>query len=198
MAAVLACGPDALLSHRSAVSLWELRPVASGPIDVTVPGGGRSRKGIRMHEARNPDPADWTVRDGIPVTSLHRTILDYADVAKPQQVRLAIDRADRLELFDLRQLEALIARSPGRRGIKPLKVILNEIKGPAPRTRSELEREALALLRAAGIPEAQTNGTRASGQKDRRHPDHAAARAGRASGLINDIRQLLSAWTADP
>jgi hypothetical protein len=158
MAAVLACGPDAVLSHRSAISLWELRPQSGAPFDVAVPGRSHhSRKGIRVHNVRSLDDAERTTRDGIPVTSLHRAILDYADVARPQEVRLAIDAADRLELFDRRKLEALMDRSPTRRGTKKLKAVLAEITGPAPWTRSELERQFLALIRGAGIPEPQAN-----------------------------------------
>ena len=157
-AAVLACGPDAVLSHRSAVALWEIRPAVAGPVDVTVPGRTRrGQKGIRIHSVRRLAKEDRITYDGIPVTSVHRTLLDYAEVARRQQLRLAIEAADRRELFDLRAMDACLARNPGRHGQKPLKATLAELRGPAPWTRSELERRFLALIREAGLPEPQVN-----------------------------------------
>jgi hypothetical protein len=158
MAAVLACGPDAVLSHRSAVALWGLRPPADGRIDVSAPGRSRcGQNGIRLHSVRTLEQADRAELDGIPVTSVHRTLLDYAEVGRRQQLRLAIEAADRKELFDLEQLTDLSARSQGRRGLKPLKAVLAEMEGPTPWSRSELERRALAFLREAGVPEPQVN-----------------------------------------
>ncbi len=158
MAVVLACGPDAVLSHRSAVSLWELRPPASGPFEVTVPGRTRhSKDGITVHNVRVLDANDCGVVDAIPVTSLARTLLDYAEIARPQQLRLAIEAAERRELFDLRAVEELCARTAGRTGVKLLKSVLAEIIGPAPWTRSELERRFMALIREAGVDEPSAN-----------------------------------------
>jgi Transcriptional regulator, AbiEi antitoxin/Protein of unknown function (DUF559) len=157
MAAVLACGPDAVLSHRTAAALWELRPRPSGPVDVTVPASGRrSRTGIRLHNVRSLHADDRTDVDGIPVTSPARTLLDYAETNR-QQLRLAIEAADRRELYNGKALDALLHRSPGRGGRARLRAVLAEIQGPAPWTRSELERRFLALIRAAGVPEPQAN-----------------------------------------
>jgi very-short-patch-repair endonuclease len=158
MAAVLACGPDAVLSHRAAIALWELRPPPSGPIDVTVPGRGRkSRKGIRIHNVRSLHPDDRATVDGIPVTAIHRTLLDYAEVARYQQLRLALDASERRELFDSYELTRLYDRAMGRRGLKALKAAVADFTGPAPWTQSELERQFLALIREAGLPEPKTN-----------------------------------------
>lgn len=133
MAAVLAGGPEAVLSHWSAIALWELRPSRSGPLDVTVPGRSHraARAGIRFHNVRHLDPQDRAVIDGIPVTSLHRALLDYAEVTRrPQQLRLALEAADRRELLDARKLEAVCGRACGRRGVKPLKAATAEPTGP--------------------------------------------------------------------
>ena len=82
MAAVLACGPNAFLSHKAAIALHELRPVPGGPTDVTVPGRTRhSRKAIRVHNVRSLHDDDRDTVNGIPATSLHRTLLDYAEGA---------------------------------------------------------------------------------------------------------------------
>jgi very-short-patch-repair endonuclease len=158
MAAVLACGPEAILSHRAAAALWELRPPPSGPVDVTVPG--RTRKGtpgIRVHNVRTLHADDGAIVDGIPVTSVHRTLLDYGEVAWFQQLRHAVDAAERRELLDGRKLEALYARSRGRHGLKPLREAVAKLSGPAPWTQSELERTMLALVRGRGLPEPLTN-----------------------------------------
>lgn len=158
MAAVLSAGPDAVLSHRAAIALWDLRPVPSGPIDVTVPGRRRkSHAGVRIHNVRALHPDDRTVTDGIPVTSPHRALLDYAEVAQFQQLRLALDAGDRRDLLDGREFEALYDRARGRRGVKPLKAAVAELRGSAPWTQSELERRFLALIRERGLPEPQTN-----------------------------------------
>jgi very-short-patch-repair endonuclease len=158
MAAVLAGGPGALLSHRAAVALWELRPAPSGATDVTLlRRGRRKRAALRFHGVRRLDPHDRAVVDGIPVTSLHRTLLDYAEIARPQELRLALEAADRLELLDGRKLEELYGRSSGRRGLRTLKPAVAELRGPAPWTQSELERAFLALVRESGLPEPSCN-----------------------------------------
>src|ERR1700687_563384 len=101
MAAVLACGPDAVLSHGSGIGLWELRPLAGAPFDVTVPGRSRrGQAGICVHNVRALHADDRALVDGIRVTSVDRTLLDFAEVAHPQQLRLAIEASERRELFD--------------------------------------------------------------------------------------------------
>jgi very-short-patch-repair endonuclease len=157
MAAALAGGPGAVLSHRAAIALWDLRPIPSGPVDVTVVARSRKQPGLRFHNVRRLRPEDTAAIDGIPVTALHRALLDYAEIARHQQLRLALDAADRRDLLDGRAFEALYARNPGRRGLKPLKAAVAELNGPAPWTQSELERAFLALIREHDLPEPRTN-----------------------------------------
>lgn len=158
-AAVLACGPRAVLSHRDAAALHSLRRSGSiKAVHVTAPGGKkRSRPGIHAHSVRHLDPADRTVVDGIPVTSVHRTLLDYAETARPQELRWAFEAYDRMDLLDIRKLDAVMSRNPGRRGTKPLRKLIAEYRGPAPDTWSGHERRFLALLREAGLPEPSVN-----------------------------------------
>lgn len=158
MAAVLACGPGAVLSHRAALALWELRPRPNGPIDVTSPGFGSHRRkpGIRLHGTRLLPPADVTVVDSIPVTSVARAFLDYARTANSQQIRTAVEAAERLELFDGRAMTELLDRSPGKATTK-LRAVLTEMTDTVPWSRSELERHFLELVREAGLPEPQVN-----------------------------------------
>ncbi len=158
MAAVLACGPGAALSHRAALALWQLRSHSSGPIDVTVAARGRTGfAGIRVHCARTFDPTDRAIIDAIPVTTVARALLDYAETASASDLRHAVEAAERRELLDARQVADVLARSPGRHGVKALRAAITAHTGEAPWTRSELERRVLTLVRAAGLPEPQCN-----------------------------------------
>jgi very-short-patch-repair endonuclease len=159
MAAVLACGENAVLSHSSAIALWGLRPPRGGAIDVTDPTRCRiGHRGIRIHSTRSLDPRDRTLRIGIPVTSVHRAILDFAETAPAQQVRLAIEMADRKEFYNGHLMGELLARTRGRKGIKPLNAVLAAMQGQAATmTRSELEKRLLAGIRERGYPEPHAN-----------------------------------------
>ena len=159
MAAVLACGPDALLSHRFALAVWEVQAAESGMIDVTVPHGcgkpGPNR--VRVHTARGLLEADATVVDGIPVTSLARSVLDHASVATAQRTRAMLEKIERMGRLIGRELEDVLERNPRHCGAKRLRTAIAELTGPAPWTQSELEDRFLALIRDAGLPEPQCN-----------------------------------------
>jgi very-short-patch-repair endonuclease len=157
MAAVLACGPGALLSHRQALSLWDLLAIPSGAIDVTVPGrtGSKGPKGIRIHRSRQLTDGDRTQIDNIPVTSLAWTVVDYAATVHPQRLRSVLDQIERRELPI--ELDELVDRLPNRKGTKAVRAALAEMRGPAPWTQSELEDRFLALIRESGLPEPETN-----------------------------------------
>ena len=158
LAAVLACGPTAALSYLAAVAFWDLRPRHSGPIDVTIVARGRrSPPGIRLHCVRALDPCDYVILDAIPVTTVARTLLDYAQAATPQQLRTAIEAADRSNRLDPMQMDELLARAPGWPGTGKLRRARAAHTGPAPWTRSELERAFLGLVREGGLPEPQAN-----------------------------------------
>jgi very-short-patch-repair endonuclease len=172
LAAVLACGPDAVLSHRDAGALWELRPSTRNAVDVTAPGRTRrSRPGITVHRVRGLDPRDTTRRDGIPVTTVARTLLDLAEVLRPRELERAFEEAERLRLLDVNALEKLCRRSPGRHGLRPLTALLAEHRGPAPLTRSELESRFLDLCRDAGLPVPRVNVVIAGLEVDAVWPD---------------------------
>jgi very-short-patch-repair endonuclease len=154
MAAVLACGRQAALSHRSAAHLWDLR-AASGRAEVTMPRGCAGPAGVTVHRSRMLEARDATVREGIPVTTVARTLLDLAGQLHPRQLATALDRAERLDLFDLDAVEDLLVRARGKRGAKALR---EAIAGYRPlNTRSELEVGHWQLLRDAGLPEPELN-----------------------------------------
>jgi very-short-patch-repair endonuclease len=157
IAAVLACGPEAVLSHRSAARLWGIRPDNRRDVDVTVVSrGAHRRKGIHPHSVRRLDPRDITKLDGIPVTALPRTLLDLAEVAPRDHVIKALTEAERKGIIDLRELEATMERSPGRRGRKPLREILGDAV-IEPHTREEFEHRFFQLVHEAGLPRPQVN-----------------------------------------
>jgi very-short-patch-repair endonuclease len=154
MAAVLAYGPDAVLSHRSAAAHWDIGP-AFWKIEVTTPHSRRSRKGTRVHQA-TLHPEDITIHDGIPITTVARTILDLAAELNEDRLTHLIEEADRKERFDLNALDRATARRPHAPGVRRLKAVLAAYRGVAD-TRSGLERAFRALIVKAGLPEPQYN-----------------------------------------
>jgi hypothetical protein len=153
LAAVKACGPGALLSHISAAALWNLIRSSSAIVHVTTPDR-RSPKGIRVHRVRRLNPGDVAVVDGVPVTSVARTLLDLADVLPQRQLIRAIEQAERLQIFDLRAIEDL--RTDGRR-IKKLRTAIGAVTGEPPRTNSDWERDLLDFCDDHGIPRPELN-----------------------------------------
>jgi very-short-patch-repair endonuclease len=156
MAAALACGPEAVLSHFAAAALWDLQRAPSLRIDVTAPRA-HTLPGVHCHVARSLSDEDVATIDGIPVTSLNRTALDLAELLPAQRLCSTLETAQRRDLLDVRSLEALIVRSRGHRGVKPLKAALAQLRDEAPWTQSELERRFLELVRSTGLREPSAN-----------------------------------------
>jgi very-short-patch-repair endonuclease/predicted transcriptional regulator of viral defense system len=156
MTAVLACGRDAVLSHRSAAALIGLRTCTRGSVEVTVPGQcGRWLEGIDSHQSSTLSSSDRTFVNGIPCTTVARTLLDLADVVDRKGVERAIEEAERLRVFDRRKVNDVLEYSNGRRGASVLRAILATYEEP-PLTQEELERLFLELCREAGIEEPRT------------------------------------------
>lgn len=153
-AAVEACGPGAVLSHRSAAELWELLPPHKGHIEVTVVAhNAGDRPDIRRHRVRELDSRDIRTRHGIRVTSPARTVLDNARHPLLEElIATGLDSG----LVTERQIEASIDRSPTRRGVRRVRGVLSQ-RGGARLTRSWGERRLLSLIREAGLPVPQTN-----------------------------------------
>lgn len=158
MAAVLACGPGAVLSHRSAAALWGLRKDRRPIIDVTAPNRrGRAPHGISAHRDGSLIDADRTMLHGIPCTTVPRTLLDLAAVVHIGELRKAVSEAEVLRLLDHEAARRLIKRSRGRRGVARLRMLLDEIHPQTKRTRSELERLFLRMCVRAKLPEPEVN-----------------------------------------
>ena len=135
LAAVLACGEGAVLSHRSAAELWAMLPPRDGPVDVTVPGtaGRRKRRGIRLHRSLLLTRAAATRRNGIPATNPARTLTDLCRVTAPMEFRAAVRQAEALG-WDI-----------------------GEGNTDGDHTRSELEHHFLRLCRRHRLPKPEVN-----------------------------------------
>ena len=158
LAAVLACGERAVLSHRAAAGLLGLRPDPAGPIDVTIPRGGtRRRAGLAIHTTRALDPADVSTCDGVPSTTPARTLVDLAGVVTPTVLARALEQSLVLRLFDGTALDAALSRARGRRGIGALRRLLAGRADEPPSVRTELERRFLELVRRADLPQPAVN-----------------------------------------
>lgn len=159
MAGVLACGPGAVLSHRSAAVLLRIlrRADDSAPVDVTSCRRHRGpRPGLRIHRTSRLEAEEIAEVQGVPVTSPARTILDLAGSVSARELERAVARAVRQGMVDGEDLRPLVARHSGRRGISRLRALVATDAGAA-FTRSEAEERFLALVRKARLPEPRAN-----------------------------------------
>jgi hypothetical protein len=159
MAAVKACGVKAALSHATAAAQRKMRKSNASFIDVVVPAGRPLLriKGIRCHRAKLA-PQDIGVVDGIPCTSVSRTLLDLSTRFGDDTVASAANEAVVLEIFDMREVEDLLSRSRGHRGIRRLRRVLErgDLDGEN-RPMSGLEMHYAALCAEAGLPKPAMN-----------------------------------------
>jgi predicted transcriptional regulator of viral defense system len=154
MAAVLACGPGAALSHRSAAALHGLRSWGHTSIEVTVPRRStRTHSGVAVHRSTTLTEADTTVVNNIPVTTIARTLFDLAELVDQRQLERAFDQAEIVEGLDLNKINDQLARNPTRPGAKRVRHVLeNHYIGSTP-TENDFEEALLALTRALGLPD---------------------------------------------
>ncbi|HEY1592001.1 MAG TPA: DUF559 domain-containing protein [Solirubrobacteraceae bacterium] len=154
-AALLACGEGAVLSHHSAVTLWELRPGIARPVHVTIPMGrsGPAPAGVKLHRSRILTPRDVRAHHGLPITSPARSLLDVAATLPDRDIERLLDEG----LFALRLLtRAEIAELLARAGNHPGRARLTRVANAHiddTKTDSPPEERLLALIRAAGLPE---------------------------------------------
>jgi predicted transcriptional regulator of viral defense system/very-short-patch-repair endonuclease len=166
IAAVLAIGADAALSHLSAAALLAIRAFNRNQgtwVDVTVARRVKPRRGIRLHTVRALPPEDVTTKAGIRTTTPARTLIDLADVLTEKQLKRAVHEAEVQRLITPDQLAERLANAPGRRGASRLAAII--ALGPAP-TRSELEEATLDFLHRHGFPRPRTNASVAGEEVD--------------------------------
>jgi very-short-patch-repair endonuclease/predicted transcriptional regulator of viral defense system len=155
-AAVLACRADSVLSHRAAGELHRFLPRRELRLDVTVPPGRRvRRKGIRCHEAIVADD-ERTEVDGIPATSVFRTVVDLAGVLDARGLENAWNEIEVRELRDRLSIHELLERHRGRRGAASLRALLASDQ-PRGRTRNDFEQDFVAFLDAHRLPRGRIN-----------------------------------------
>jgi predicted transcriptional regulator of viral defense system len=153
MAAVLACGVRAALSHRSGACHRGLRPDNRATIDVTSPQRtGRKLAGITVHGGATLLDRDVEIVDGIRTTSLARTLLDLAEVISPRQLERTVEQAVILRELDMRAVDDVLARANGRHGAATLRAVLDVIRPGTTNTRNDLEEAFLRICRDADTP----------------------------------------------
>jgi predicted transcriptional regulator of viral defense system len=171
LAAVLAAGDEAVLSHRSAAELWGIRETSRRTIEVTAPRQRRLRPGLRIHRAKLPAD-EVTVEDGVPVTTPARTLLDLAALLDEHRLARAAERAEALRLTSPTSLKELTERYPRRPGTPNLKRLIEEQRIVPTTTRSELERRFLTFLDANELPRPLVNEREDAYTPDFRWPEH--------------------------
>ncbi|MGH2954816.1 MAG: type IV toxin-antitoxin system AbiEi family antitoxin [Solirubrobacterales bacterium] len=159
LGAVLACGDAAYVSHATAAYLHGFLDEShtQDEVEVTVIGRKpRPRRRIRIHYARAINADEIGTLDGLPITSPARTILDLAARRSLDDLEQLIAEGQAQRVITEGQLRSLLARHPGRRGIRNVRHLLERDDPPA-RTRSRAERRFLVLIRDAGIPAPEVN-----------------------------------------
>ena len=156
LAAVLACGDQAVASHQSAAWLWGLSPRFASPPHVTTPRRGHIRATVHLHHSTIFEEEDLSAYEGVPVTSVARTLLDQASVLPRKGVEGLLETAERRGLLEVDALDSLIARSGRHPGRKNLRIATSIYRDPA-MTRARSERLLLAVVRRARLPRPAVN-----------------------------------------
>jgi very-short-patch-repair endonuclease len=157
IAAVMACGQGAFLSHLDAAALWKVYESRGTTIHVTTTNRTpRTLPGIQVHRARRLHSDDTTKTNGIPVTTVARTLVDLTDLLPTDRILRAMREADYLKLLDTDTLIAAVQRAQGRSRLGALNDAIQR-HTPGQIVRGELEHLFLELVREAGLPQPQTN-----------------------------------------
>lgn len=155
VAALLACGPGAALSHGSAAALWGFGAEVRGLVEVSLPPGRRSRHpGIRAHRRARLPPDQVTEHEGVALTAPIRTLIDHAPQLTPARLERAVNEADKLERVRADVLYAALADHGGEPGVGPLRRLLDPLHFRL--SDSELERAMRPVAKGAGLPVPET------------------------------------------
>lgn len=171
-AAVLSCGPRACACHLTGAGIQNLQHDGRVLIDLAVPSPtGRGEGGLVTHSAGRLRPRDIDVVDGIPVTSVARTLLDCAAVVGRRGTERLIQKAEWNGSFDLHAVRDLLCHVPGHRGAATLLAAIGDAAGARGATASGYEDNLLVALRAAGAREPECNPPIALGDGEYAYPD---------------------------
>lgn len=155
LAGVLATGPQALASHRTAAALWGLPHARRSSVEVLVPRGiGAHHRLARQHETRHLTGHDVDLQDRIPVTSVERTVVDLAAVVPMGPLARLLDDVHELELSSFRRIDEFLDRMPtrGRRGVAVLRVLLEERIGTPKERKQPFEELLNGLITRSKLP----------------------------------------------
>ncbi len=170
-AAILYFDGDAFLSHASAAALWGIREAAPRDVHVTLIGRDcRSRPGLTVHRVGALDRADLRARQGLPLTSPARTVLDLAGESEADELEQAVAQARVHGLLRAGELERAVDRAPHHRGLARVRALIDAEHDPA-LTRSKAERLILGLIRDAKLPAPIVNGRFLGFEPDLRWPE---------------------------
>jgi very-short-patch-repair endonuclease len=155
MAALLACGPGAVLSHGSAAALWGFGEESQGLVEMSLPPGMRCRRpGIRAHRRTTTRPDEVTEHEGVPVTAPIRALIDQATRLAPTRLERAVNEADKLERVRANVLYTALDGYSGVPGVGRLRKLLDPLHFRL--SDSELERAMRRVARSAGLPVPET------------------------------------------
>jgi hypothetical protein len=157
LAAVIAIGPGAALSHRPAAALWELLPAGAGPPEVLVARNARKRSGVTVRCAHSL-PADHVAsRHGIACTTVARTLADLAPLVSPRVLERVLGQAEVLRLYDRTAIEAILDAHPRRAGSRTLRSLIASPNLATGLSRSPLEERFLLFCDSASLPRPELN-----------------------------------------
>ncbi len=197
LAAVLACGPGAVLSHRSAAAHWGLLSTQQQPIDVTARRGRRNAPGIRAHSSHSLDAQDTTRHEGIPTTTVSRTLLDIAASSRASDLERALAQAEILRLHDHRAITDVLARFNGHRGrgalagaitAEPTPTNLSELAPETDENSNRLHRSN--LCGAGSTADAGDTPSLSAASRPRARPEGGARRRGRGRQRRTALRRV--------
>jgi very-short-patch-repair endonuclease len=156
LAAAMASGRGAVVSHQAAGWLWGLQIDCPKTIDVTVPQRGGKRDGITLHHSSTLVAEEHGKFGPIPATALPRTLLDLAATTSPRVTGSAIDRAERRGVLDLAEIDVMLRRRHGHRGAARLRNALEIYREPG-FYRARSERLFRGLVKKAGLRQPKVN-----------------------------------------
>jgi very-short-patch-repair endonuclease len=156
LAGVLACGEGAMISHGSAAWVWGLSPTWLQIPEVTIPSRGHNRAGIQIHHSTILEEEDRSEFEGIPVTSVSRTLLDSGAMQSDKQLERMVEKAERMGLLDTGAIDSLIVRSGRHAGRKRLRRAMALYLDPVI-SRARTERAFLDIVKRAKLPRPAIN-----------------------------------------
>ena len=142
-------------SHRAAAELWGFSRFKKQRVELTVCRRQRAPEGVAVHFTEHLNHREVTQRHGFAVTTAARTLLDLSAETSEPVLRASVDQALRCRWTTLEELESVVERNRGHRGVELLRTLVNEFAGGDGPTESELEARVLEVVDAAGLPRPQ-------------------------------------------